>query len=233
VTTGAGQPASRDLVLGSVRRALDRRPRAAVTAFAARPPRYRRQGSLPRPSVLELFADRCVAYGAVVEAVEPQTIDRAIETACARNGASAVALPPDIPSSWRSSRVEWVECEDAPAEALDRLDGVLSGCAVAIAETGTIVLDGGAWQGRRALTLVPDFHLCVVFADQIVEVVPEAIERLRPAADAGQPITFISGCSATSDIEMHRVEGVHGPRRLAVLVANRDDPTSDPDLCWP
>ena len=108
-------------------------------------------------------------------------------------------------------------------EALDTVDGVLTGCCAAIAETGTIVLDGGARQGRRALTLVPDLHLCVVEVDQIVGTVPEAVERLAPAARERRPFTFISGPSATSDIELSRVEGVHGPRRLEVFIVRGPD----------
>ena len=102
---------------------------------------------------------------------------------------------------------------------LDALDGSLTGCALAIAETGVLVLDGGTAQGRRALTLVPDFHICVVAADQIVDLVPEAVERLEPAVREGRPLTFIAGPSATSDIELNRVEGVHGPRTLRIVIA--------------
>jgi L-lactate dehydrogenase complex protein LldG len=105
-----------------------------------------------------------------------------------------------------------------PAAELDGYDAALTGCALAIAETGTIVLDGGAASGRRALTLVPDHHICVVEARQIVASVPEAIAALEPAAREGRPITFVSGPSATSDIELERVEGVHGPRKLDILV---------------
>ncbi|MGZ3598655.1 MAG: LutC/YkgG family protein, partial [Ktedonobacterales bacterium] len=141
-----------------------------------------------------------------------------------------LAIPPDIPSAWltdlASSGVELLRDEPGTAPLsyaqLDSSDGVLTGCALAIAQTGTIVLDAGAYQGRRVLTLLPDYHLCVVYADQIVDIVPQAIEQLADAVREQQrPITFISGPSATSDIELNRVEGVHGPRTLEVLVVTR------------
>jgi L-lactate dehydrogenase complex protein LldG len=115
--------------------------------------------------------------------------------------------------------VELLRDEGLSNTALDESDGVLTGCALGIAQTGTLVLDGGAHQGRRAISLLPDYHLCVVDAAQIVDLVPEAVERLYPAArEARRPVTFISGPSATSDIELNRVEGVHGPRTLEVLI---------------
>ena len=123
-----------------------------------------------------------------------------------------------IPSglrAWRPERLELVEDHGLSARDLDALDGALTGCALAIAETGTIVLDGGERSGRRALTLVPDLHVCVVERAQVVATVPDAIRALEGARG---PFTFVSGPSATSDIELDRVEGVHGPRRLEVLL---------------
>jgi L-lactate dehydrogenase complex protein LldG len=105
-----------------------------------------------------------------------------------------------------------------PTAELDAVDGVLTGAAAAIAETGTIVLDGGPYCGRRALTLVPDLHICVIAADQVVADVPDGLGAVAAAVREGRPITLISGPSATSDIELRRVEGVHGPRRLAVVL---------------
>jgi len=135
-------------------------------------------------------------------------------------------VPADLPDRWAPAEVELLRDTGGALsnEQLDASDGVLTGCALGIAQTGTIVLDGGPAQGRRVLTLLPDYHLCVIRADQIVELVPEAITQLGPAVrEQRRPITFISGPSATSDIELSRVEGVHGPRTLEVLIVVAND----------
>ena len=168
-------------------------------------------------------AERVADYQAVVRVVEADALAAALGEACGRRGASRLVVPADLPEAWRPPAVELVPDDGLANEALDTVDGVLTGCSAAIAETGTIVLDGGARQGRRALTLVPDLHLCVVEVDQIVGTVPEAFERLAPAARERRPFTFISGPSATSDIELSRVEGVHGPRRLEVFIVRGPD----------
>lgn len=202
---------AREVILGRIREALADRP-------ARRPvPRdYDHARVIDDP--IALFHERAADYRAVVRRVAAGGLPDAIAAALAARGARKLVVPADLPSWWRAGEVVW--SMDAPASplsvaALDRADGVLTGCAVAIAETGTIVLDGGVAQGRRALTLVPDYHLCVVRADQIAGTVPEALARLTPT----NPLTFISGPSATSDIELDRVEGVHGPRALEILIA--------------
>jgi L-lactate dehydrogenase complex protein LldG len=144
-----------------------------------------------------------------------------VADACARHGAEELVVPGDALAAWLPPGTRVLR-DDPPLaiEAIDAADGVLTGCAVAIAETGTVVLGAGPRQGRRALTLIPDLHICVVREDQIVGTVPEAI-RLLGAAVRGDrvPLTFVSGPSATSDIELSRVEGVHGPRRLELVLA--------------
>jgi L-lactate dehydrogenase complex protein LldG len=164
---------------------------------------------------VERFAERVADYRARVEV----TGDPASAAAALLAG-RRVAIAPDLPAELRpaGAGVELVEDDGLAATELDALDAVLSTCAAACAETGTIALDGGPGQGRRALTLVPDVHVCVVRADQIVATVPELIAALEPAAREGRPIVLVSGPSATSDIELNRVEGVHGPRTLVVLI---------------
>jgi iron-sulfur cluster protein len=204
---------ARDVVLGRIRAAIADAPTAPEV-----PRDYRRRSERTRDEIVAMFAERVGEYHASAVLAEPDKIGRAVTELCAMRRANRVVIPEGLSAQWRPSGVELVPDEDLAPHTLDSLDGVISGCAVAIAETGTIVLDGGPAQGRRALTLIPDYHLCVVTADQIVELVPEAVERLAPAAAEGRPLTFVSGPSATSDIELNRVEGVHGPRELDVVI---------------
>ena len=192
-------------VLSRIRRALG--PEPVVPDV---PREYRTRGDLDLPALLDLLTDRLVDYKATVRPSSPDDLQATLVAALTERGARQVVVPPDL--TWDLPRA--VPDHGLTAAELDQLDGVVTGCAVAIAETGTIVLDAGPGQGRRAITLVPDYHLCVVRADQIVQTVPEAIARLDPA----RPLTWISGPSATSDIELHRVEGVHGPRTLEVVL---------------
>jgi L-lactate dehydrogenase complex protein LldG len=171
---------------------------------------YRRAGTLDDEARVALFCERVGEYRAEVR----RCTDVAAEVASL--GARRLVVPAGLPTEWRT--VEAVEDDGLSARELDAFDGAVTGCTVAIAETGTIVLTAGPAEGRRAITLVPDLHVCVVAEPQIVQLLPEALARIESAGVARRPITFISGPSATSDIELSRVEGVHGPRNLVVLV---------------
>jgi L-lactate dehydrogenase complex protein LldG len=187
---------------------------------------YRVTTALDRAALVDLFVERAGAYRAHVGRAE--SIAAGVAAACERHGAARLAVPGDVPEAWLPEVAEILR-DDPPLalDALDAVDGVLTGCAVAIAETGTVVLGGAPHQGRRALTLVPDLHVCVVAEDQIVGTVPEAIRLLGAAVRAqGAPLTFVSGPSATSDIELSRVEGVHGPRRLELVVVPATSPST-------
>jgi len=178
---------------------------------------YSQRDERSHTTVIEEFIDRLQDYKAHVERVEVRGLSSCIADACNRYGVQRLVAPVDVPPEWTPSEVEVLrDVAQLSLAELDGSDAVLTGCALAIAQTGTIVLDGGARQGRRALSLVPDRHICVVFEDQVLGIVPEGIARL--SASPERPITFISGPSATSDIELSRVEGVHGPRMLHVIL---------------
>jgi len=206
---------AKTVVLERVRRAL-----GGDSAAAEVPRDYRRRSQRARDEAVDVFAERVSEYRASVHRAEAGEAAARISEVCRERGVARMIAPEGVPESWRPSGVELVADDDLSAHDLDSLEGALTGCAIAIAETGVIVLDGGPAQGRRALTLVPDYHLCVVTEDQIVDLVPEAVERLEPAVRAGRPLTFVAGPSATSDIELNRVEGVHGPRTLDVVLVS-------------
>lgn len=176
------------------------------------------------PDVLDRFVEMCVDYRALVVRVDAVKVAESIATLLGDAGVSSVVLPAGLDPDWRAAvaAAGFIVHEDEPELSrgeLDGIDAVVTAAAVGIAETGTIVLDHAADQGRRALTLVPDTHLVVVRADQVVSDVPEAVVRLADTVIEGSPLTWISGPSATSDIELSRVEGVHGPRNLLVILA--------------
>lgn len=203
---------ARDEVLSRLRSALQDVPAGETPSDVDVRRDYRRSA----PADIAVFAERVADYKATVHLVPPEGVATAVGTALRSRPAGRIVVPLDLPQAWLSE----VDCDVLSDRAelttgdLDAVDGVVTGCAVAVAETGTIVLDSGPAQGRRAITLIPDYHLCVVRADQVVGSVPEALSRLDPC----RPLTFISGPSATSDIELDRVEGVHGPRTLEVIV---------------
>jgi L-lactate dehydrogenase complex protein LldG len=185
---------------------------------------YRTASDSSAEMLTELLVDRLMDYRALVRQCSVDDLGATIAHALAERDAHTVAAAAGLDPSWTSD-LSLSVLTDEPSEddqlsvsELDGVDGVITGCAVAIAETGTLILDGSAGQGRRVLTLIPDYHLCVVFVDQIVPDVPQALARL----EATRPLTMISGPSATSDIELNRVEGVHGPRTLEVIIVGSE-----------
>ena len=210
--------AAREEILARIRVALADVPRAerAEDVVVARDYLVREpEGTVAR------FLERVAEYGATVRVVPPAAARAAVAEACRELGVRRLAVPSDLPSDWLPDGVEVVADAGLPARELDEIGAALTGCALGIAETGTIVLDGGRSQGRRVLTLVPDAHICVVAGDQVVDGVPAALRRLAGVLRSQRrPLTLVSGPSATADIEFSRVEGVHGPRRLAVIVTS-------------
>jgi L-lactate dehydrogenase complex protein LldG len=211
--------AARDTILKRVRAALRDVPKDEQPTDVVVERGYRATSDASREQLITQFVERVREYKANVRLVTADTVPQAIAEACAAQGVQRLLVPVDLPQEWLPSGVAVLADDELSYAQIDSVDGVLTGCALGIAQTGTIVLDAGAVQGRRVITLLPDYHLCVVYADQLVGLVPEAITRLDQAVrDEQRPITFISGPSATSDIELNRVEGVHGPRTLEVIV---------------
>jgi L-lactate dehydrogenase complex protein LldG len=212
LTSGANgrERGARAAVLEAIRAALADAPTPVDV------PRDYDLGLAPGADPVALFVDRVGDYRATVHRATATDLAATVAAVLAEHEVARLAVPAGLPEAWLADAAVESVGDDPPLShrELDALDGVVTGCAVAIAETGTIVLDGGAGQGRRALSLLPDLHVCVVSVDRIVGSVPEALARLDPH----RPLTWISGPSATSDIELQRVEGVHGPRRLEVIV---------------
>ncbi len=212
--------------LGSARAEILQRIRAATggvsNAEVARagwtrlPREYRRGATRGREAVLELLEDRLRDYDANVVRVGRDGVSAMVAKMLSERGKTQIVVPTGIAREWLPIGVEFVEDEDFSAAKLDRFDGVMTGSTMAIAETGTVILQSVPGQGRRAVTLVPDYQLCVVREEDVVETVSEAMARLQETAEL--PTTFFSGPSATADIEMTRIKGVHGPRFLDVIL---------------
>jgi len=205
---------ARQEILTRIRGALADRPQPAEVPWV-----YGQPVSTGDEDVVGRFIERTVDYRAVVERVAPDGVSAAIGSALARAGATSVVADATVRDNWADGAdVSWVVDDQLGATRLDAIDAVVTTATVGIANTGTIVLDHGPGQGRRATSLVPDMHICIVAVDQIVSDVPEAVARLIESGSHTRPLTWISGPSATSDIELDRVEGVHGPRTLHVIV---------------
>ncbi|WP_405113392.1 LUD domain-containing protein [Micromonospora sp. NBC_01405] len=195
---------SRQLVLGRIRAALGDTPATPVDV----PREYRPAGSA---ADLDLLVHRLTDYRATVHRCAGGEVAQVIGRIL---GGRRIVIPPGLPRHWLPDSVATVIDENLTAEQIAAVDGVVTAAAVAVAETGTVVLDADPDQGRRIISLLPDVHVCVLRADQVVASVPDALARVAPH----RPLTWISGPSATSDIELNRVEGVHGPRQLHVVI---------------
>ena len=197
---------------------LTRINRAIAGAEAAAPlPPYPVSAPLTRAEILHQFEDRILDYRAAFTRAAPGEVASAI--AGALGEARRVVVPAGIPGEWLAPGLDVLRDDPPLSHAeLDGAGAVLTGCAVAISETGTIILDHQQGQGRRALSLIPDLHVCVVREAQVVQTVRQGVDAVAQSVREGRPLTWLSGGSATSDIELVRVEGVHGPRRLHVMV---------------
>jgi L-lactate dehydrogenase complex protein LldG len=206
---------ARSLILGRIRDALGARPPAA-SEYAGIAREYRQGPTIDAEARIALLVDRLLHYQVGVHRCGRDGLPGCIADVAALRGRTQLVVPPDLPDDWIPPSVARLNDAGLTYADLDRSPGVLTACSLAIAATGTIVLRHATGEGRRALTLVPDYHLCVVFAEQIVQTVPEALRRI--SAMHPTLVTTISGPSATADIEMTRIRGVHGPRTLDVVI---------------
>jgi L-lactate dehydrogenase complex protein LldG len=207
---------ARDEILERIRDATGGATEGRQAEYAAIPRNYQRAGTLDVAGKLELFVDRLDDYGATVYHAREHDVASCVAEALRAREKASLLVPRDLPRAWFPEGFSFFR-EGPSYHEVDASEGVLTDCAVAIASTGTIVLRHSAGEARRALSLIPDYHLCVVFAAQVVETVSEGIDQMK--AFAHIPITTIAGPSATADIEMTRVKGVHGPRTLDVILA--------------
>ncbi len=208
---------TRETILERIREATGGAAEARDAEYAAIVRDYRQTGSLDIHQRLELFIDRIDDYGAVVYRCRENEISALVAQAMHARGKGSLLIPRDLPRQWLPDEFNFFR-EGPSYREVDASEGVLTDCAVAIASTGTIVLRHSAGEARRALSLIPDYHLCIVHAAQVVETVPEGIRQMR--AFANIPITTVSGPSATADIEMTRIKGVHGPRTLDIILVS-------------
>lgn len=220
---------ARETVLRRIRAALQDVPQDEQPEQVEVKRDYLYKDTSTRDEIIAQFIERVTDYKAIVQRVKEQDLPASIAASCNANSIQTLVVSADMPSEWLPADITILrdqQVQPLTYEQLEHSDGVLTGCALGIAQTGTIVLDDGKLQGRRVLSLLPDYALCLIWEEQIVGLVPEAIARLNESnsnGTQGRPLTFVSGPSATSDIELSRVEGVHGPRTLEVFVVSREE----------
>ncbi len=213
--TNSISSAAKDEVLARIRHSISP-PGNRQTEYSLLRRQYRQNGSLSQEQVLETFADRLRDYGCGVYRCSEANLPETIGHVLTERGKRSLMIPSGLSRQWLPAGFEFICDPEITNQELDRAEGVATGCAAAIAATGTIVLAHSPSAGSRALTLIPDYHICIVFERQVVETVPEGIKQM--ATFSSQPLTTVAGPSATADIEMTRVKGVHGPRTLDVIL---------------
>ena len=209
---------SRDAVLGRIRYAIESPVATREQDYAAIPRLYRQAGGLDDGARLALFQSRLEDYGCGCVRCAHDQVRHTIGQVLTSRARRRLVIPQGVPSAWLPGGFDWVPDDGLSYAELDAIDGAVTGCTSAISQTGSIVLCHDATEGRRVITLIPDYHLCVVFAQQVMETVSESLRHPRVVASAR--ITTISGPSATADIEMTRIKGVHGPRTLDVVLVD-------------
>ena len=210
-------PAARAKILARVQRAVGDHAETREAEYAAIPRQYIRHGQSSQEEILSLLTSRLHDYDATVYRCTAAEIAPTVAAAMQARGKTSLLRPEHLPPEWLPATLSFPPADGLSYGEVGGAEGVITGCVTAIAFTGTIVLGHGPADARRAVTLIPDYHLCVVLTDQVVETVPEAFERLKDMETL--PLTTVSGPSATADIEMSRVKGVHGPRFLDVILA--------------
>ena len=211
-----GGATARAEILAKVGQAVGDHSAARDAEYAATPHEYIRRGKSDKKELLELLTSRLRDYDAVVYHCAAHEIADTVSAAMSARGKTSLLKPEHLPHEWLPPEHHFPPVNGLSYREIDQGEGVITGCVAAIAFTGTIILRHGAGDARRALTLIPDYHLCIVFADQVVETVPEGFDRLKGMETL--PLTTVAGPSATADIEMSRVKGVHGPRFLDVIL---------------
>ena len=207
-------------ILSRIRTSTTKLAMSRAAEYAAIPRAYQQRGTLEAKQRVALLVDRLHDYGCEVYDCADSDLTYTMRRILRERGKLRMLATGDLPFRWLPSEIDFFEDSALTHEDVDSTDGVVTRCALAIASTGTLVLRHAGEEGRRALSLIPDYHLCIVFDHQIVETVPEALRKMSSFGSA--PITTISGPSATSDIEMTRIRGVHGPRTLDVILVKSD-----------
>ncbi len=208
---------ARDVVLSRITKGVVQ-PDTRCSDYAAIPRLYHSAPTVGAGQMFDIFIDRLHDYGCEVHRTDEASLSGVIESVLENRDKHSLVVAPSVPEDWLSRRLQFIRDFGLTDDDLDRAEGVLTGCALAIAATGTIVLAHSPSDGRRALTLIPDYHLCVVSEGQVVETVPAGVQKMRSFATL--PLTTIAGPSATADIEMTRVKGVHGPRTLDIILVS-------------